>query len=174
MASLGCHLQITTPDGKSRAERHPLYKMLRMLPNPKTTSYEFWHMYIVNLMLSWGAFAKIERDQNGFARALWNIPTARVTPNWNAITKENYIDVAWSNGTGERIYEGNYMYTPGFRFADETNPEDAVKIAADVLGLTMCLNGFAKDYFEKGANPGGFLEYPQGIDDEAYLKFKND
>jgi len=174
MASLGCHLQKETEHGKVKAQNHPLYKILRMLPNPKTTSYEFWHMYIANLMLSWGAFAKIERDQNGFIKALWNIPTCRVYQNWNAITAENYIDVTWSNGKYEHLYEGQYMYTPGFRFQDETNPEDAIRIASDVLGLTMALNGYAKDFFENGSNLGGFLEYPAAINPEAFNKFKDD
>lgn len=174
MASLGCHLQKETSEGKTKATNHALYKMLRMLPNPKTTSYEFWHMYIVNLMLSWGAFAKIERDQNGFIKALWNIPTCRVFQNWNAITIENYIDVTYSNGKYERLYEGQYMYTPGFRFQDEMLPEDAIKIAGDVLGLTMALNGYAKDFFENGSNMGGFVEYPAAINAPAFNKFKED
>ena len=174
MASLGCHLQKETSEGKTKATNHPLYKMLRMLPNPKTTSYEFWHMYIVNLMLSWGAFAKIERDQNGFIKALWNIPTCRVFQNWNTVTAENYIDVTYSNGKRERLYEGQYMYTPGFRFQNENLPEDAIKIASDVLGLTMSLNGYAKDFFENGSNMGGFVEYPAAINATAFAKFKED
>lgn len=174
MASLGCYLQKETDQGKTKAQNHPLYKMLRMLPNPKTTSYEFWHMYIVNLMLSWGAFAKIERDQNGFIKGLWNIPTCRVFKNWNTVSAENYIDVTYSNGKYERLYEGEYMYTPGFRFQDEKDPEDAIKIASDVLGLTMALNGYAKDFFENGSNLGGFIEYPTSVQAEAFSKFKED
>lgn len=174
MASLGCYLQKETAEGKTKAENHPLYKMLRMLPNPKTTSYEFWHMYIVNLMLSWGAFAKIERDRNGFITGLWNIPTCRVSQNWNSLSGENYIDVTYSNGKFERLYSENYMYTPGFRFQDETQPEDAIRVASDVLGLTMALNGYAKDFFENGSNLGGFVEYPQAIKPEAFEKFRKD
>lgn len=174
MASLGCHLQKETEQGKSKATNHLLYKMLRMLPNPKTTSYEFWHMYIVNLMLSWGAFAKIERDQNSFITGLWNIPTCRVFQNWNQISAENYIDVNWSNGKFERLYEGEYMYTPGFRFQNETLPEDAIRIASDVLGLSMALNGYAKDFFENGSNMGGFVEYPTAIGTESFDRFRKD
>ena len=174
MASLGCHLQRETDQGKTRMTNHSLYKILRMLPNPKTTSYEFWHMYIVNLMLSWGAFAEIQRDQNGFIIGLWNIPTCNVFQNWNQVTAENYIDVTYSNGTFKRLYEGQYMYTPGFRFQNEIIPEDAIRIASEVLGLTMSLNGYAKDFFQNGANMGGFVEYPNAINAEAFERFKKD
>ena len=66
------------------------------------------------------------------------------------------------------------MYTPGLRVFSATDPEDPVRIAADVLGLTMALNGFAKDFFENGANVGAVLETPNGLSDQAYIRMKND
>lgn len=174
MASLGCHLYKKINGGKKRAEEHPLYKLLRLLPNPEVTSYEFWHMYVFNLMLTKGAYAKIVRDPNGFIKEFWNIPTNRVFMNRNSQTGERYIDVTYHNGKGERLYPGSYMYTPGLRFQDEGDPHDFIKIAADVLGLTMALNGYAKDFFENGANLGGFVEYPTAINQEAFKRFRAD
>ena len=174
MASLGCHLYKESEAGRERARAHPLYSLLRMQPNPETTAYEFWHMYVFNLMLTKGAYAKIIRDQNGFIKELWNIPTNLVYPDRNKQTGERYIDVVFSDGSGERIYPPNYMYTPGLRFADTDEPHDFIKIAADVLGLTMALNGYAKDFFENGANLGGFIEYPNAINQDAFTRFKED
>lgn len=174
MASLGCHLYKESGDGKDRAKAHPLYRMLRMMPNSETTAYEFWHFYIFNLMLTKGAYAKIVRDQNGFIRELWNIPTNRVRLDRNQNTGERFIDVYYSDGKGERIYAPNFMYTPGLRFQDTDEPHDFIKIASDVLGLTMALNGYAKDFFENGANMGGFVEYPTAINQEAFKRFRAD
>jgi len=182
MASLGCHLYKQVGEGKERAQAHPLYKILRLLPNPETTAYEFWHMYVFNLMLTKGAYAKIVRDQNGFIRELWNIPTNHVYPGRNSQTGERYIDVVYSSNsyqgtwkpTGERIYAPNFMYTPGLRFQDEDDPHDFIRIASDVLGLTMSLHGYAKGYFENGTNLGGFVEYPTAINDVAFKKFRED
>lgn len=182
MASLGCHLYRNIGEGKKRDEAHPLYKILRLLPNPETTAYEFWHMYVFNLMLTKGGYAKIVRDQNGFIKEIWNIPTGRVNPGRNTVTGERYIDVIYSETSyqgagglaGERIYPEGYMYTPGLRFQDENDPHDFIKIAADVLGLTMALHGYAKDFFENGANLGGFVEYPNAINQEAFKRFRED
>ncbi|OPX87743.1 MAG: Phage portal protein [Pelotomaculum sp. PtaB.Bin104] len=182
MASLGCHLYKETSVGKERATSHNVYKLLRFLPNPEVTAYEFWHMYVFNLMMTRGAYAKIVRDQNGFIRELWNIPTNHVYPNRNSITGERYIDVVYSSGSyqgfrnpvGERIYYPDFMHTPGLRFQEEDNPHDFIKIAADVLGLSMALNGYAKDFFENGANLGGFVEYPNAINQEAFNRFRAD
>ena len=174
MASLGCHLYKNDNNGKTRATGNNLYKLLRMIPNPETTAYEFWHMYIFNLMLTKGAYAKIVRDLSGNIKEIWNIPSANVVMNRNTKTGERYIDVITGDNRGERLYEANFMHTPGLRFSSDKTPEDFVKIAADVLGLTMDLNSYAKDYFENGSNMGGFISYPEAVNEQAFKKFKDD
>lgn len=173
MASLPLNLFKVTSDGRIKAETHNLYKLLYRLPNKYTTSYEFWHMYIFNLMLTKGAYAKIVRDSSGFIRELWNIPTANVS-NWqyNTVNGERYIFVSLSNGVTETLREGDFMYTPNLRFSSNEDPEDPIAIAADVLGLTRALNGYANDFFANGSNMGGFIEHPGTMSDEAYERFK--
>jgi HK97 family phage portal protein len=174
MASLGCHLYKETPEGKERAKQNNLYRLLRYMPNPETTAYDFFHMYIFNLMLTKGAYAKIFRDNNGFIKELWNIPTNRVSMQRNSRTGERYIDIFDSDGKHERLYQGSFMYTPGIRFSDDDTTEDFIKIAGDVLGLTVNLNDYARDYFENGSNMGGFISYPAGIGEVAFKKFRED
>ena len=99
-----------------------------------------------NLLLTPGAYAKIVRGRQGVITGLWNIPTAAVTLKRNTVNNERYIQVYLENGQTETLRETEFMYTPGLRFSDMTHPEDPIKIAADVLGLTMSLNGFAKDF----------------------------
>lgn len=171
MASLPLNLFKDTSNGKEKASGHPLYKLLHRLPNPTTTSYEFWFMYVANLMTTRGAYARIKRDLSGFPIALYNIPTCKVTDGTNSISGERYIDVAVGENKTERLREGEFMYTPGMRIGS-TDPVDPIKIASDVLGVSMALNGYAKDYFENGTNLGGFIEYPNAVSDEAYERFK--
>ena len=179
MASMGCNLFKETKTGRELAKQHNIYRLLKFMPNRETTAYEFWHMYIMNLMLTSGAYAKIVRDNNGFIREIWNIPTARVTPQRNEVTGERYIDVTYSSKShtgimGERIYEANFLHTPGIRVNDEEQSEDFIRIAGKVLGLTINLNEYADDYFVNGSNMGGFISYPNGINETAFNKFKAD
>ena len=171
MASLPLHLYRHDGDSKTKADKHRIYKLLHRLPNPETTAYEFWHMYIFNLMLTHGAYARIKRDQNGFIESIWNIPTGIIRPYRNARTGERYIEVVTPEGV-EKLYDGYFMHTPGLRVFDENSPEDPVMIASDVLGLSMALHGYAKDYFENGANLGGILELAESLSDEAYAKLQ--
>jgi len=174
MASLPLNLYKISSAGREKADGHPLYKLLYRLPNFETTSYEFWHMYVFNLMLTSGAYAKIERDRNGFITALWNIPSGNVTYGRNAVSGERYIDVYSDRKYLETLREGEFMFTPGLRFGDSTYPEDPIKIASDVLGLTMALNGYAKDFFINGTNLGGIVESPNSLTDVVYARLKAD
>jgi len=170
MASLPLNLFMSTDSGRERATGHPAYKLLHRLPNPETTAYEFWHMYVVNLMLSEGAYAKIVRNRNGFIRAIWNIPSSNVTMHRNTVNGERFLIVHDNEkGSAEKLREGYFMYTPGFRFS--MDPEDPVRIASDILGLTMALNKYAKDFFDNGSNLGGFVESPNSLSDDAYKRF---
>ena len=175
MASLPLHLFEETQRGKERARNHPLYRILYVLPNKDTTAYHFWHMYLVNLLLTTGAFAKIERNRAGTITGLRNIPTCRVSSVFvNRINGERYIYVTDDEGHIETLRDGDFMYTPSLRFSSDKDPNDPISMASEVLGLTMDLNGYAKTAFEEGINPGGFLEYPNHLSDEAYERMKSD
>jgi len=172
MASLPLHLYRETATGKAKATEHPAYKLLWRLPNPETTAYEFWHMYVFNLLLTRGAYAKIVRDPRGYIRQLWNIPTALITPGRNSVSGERYISVDMGGGKADILREGDFMFTPGLRFGSATAPEDPIHIASEVLGLTLALNSYAKDFFENGSNLGGLVYYPTALSDDAYRRFK--
>lgn len=173
MASLPLHLMQNINGNREKATSHPLYKLLNKLPNPVTTAYEFWHMYIFSLMLTPGAYAKIQRDARGFIVAIWNIPTANCSRiQVNPLNGERFIVVQLGNGQTETLREGDFMYTPALRFSSASDPEDPVSLAADVLGLTMALNGYAQDYFINGTNAGGFITCEGVLNDDAYKHFK--
>lgn len=170
-------LELYRENGNTRekATDHPLYKILHRLPNRDTTAYEFWHMYVANVLLTVGGFAKILRNGAGRVTGLLNIPTNHCSGIMiNPLNGERYINITTDYGTAETLRDGEFMYTPGFRFSDNVDPEDPMYIAADVLGLTMDLNGYAQSAFAEGANPGGFIEYPGALSEEAYQRFKAD
>ena len=173
IAALPLHMFRNTDKGKEKATRHRLYNMVYALPNPQTTAFEFWQMFVANLLLTRGAFAKIERDNAGRIKALWNIPTANVSGiHTNEVNGERYIGVTHSNGI-EKLREGEFLYVPGFLFSDRHNANDPMTIAAEVLGLTATVSGYAKQAVN-GVNPGGFIEVPSQLSEQAYTRLKDD
>lgn len=173
IAALPLHMFRNTDKGKEKATRHRLYNMVYALPNPQTTAFEFWQMFVANLLLTRGAFAKIERGADGRVKALWNIPTANVSGiHTNEVNGERYIGVTHSNGI-EKLREGEFLYVPGFLFSDRHNANDPMMIASEVLGLTATVSGYAKQAVN-GVNPGGFIEVPSQLSEQAYTRLKDD
>lgn len=175
MASLPLHMYESTDTGKEKAKDHPLYNLVYALPNPHTTAYEFWQMFVANLLLTKGGFAKIVRDRNGFIKELWNIPSGNI-PNGikvNSVNGERYIDVI-ADGESERLRDGAFIYVPSFLFSGADSAENPLTIAADVLGLTRDLTRYANATFSQGVNPGGFIESPGELGDVAYERMKAD
>lgn len=173
MASLPLHMYESTETGKEKAKDHPLYNLVYALPNPHTTAYEFWQMFVANLLLTKGGFAKITRDRNGFIKEIWNIPTGNIPRGveTNGISGERFIDVV-SDGKTERLRSGEFIHVPSFLFSGDA--ENPLTIAADVLGLTKDLTSYASATFSQGVNPGGFIEVPGGLSDSAYERMKAD
>ena len=177
MSSLGCVLYKENKNERTKAKNHTLFNLLKNSPNPETTSYEFWHMYIFNLMLTTGAYAKIVRDRSGKIIELWNIPTSNVIMERNVETQEKYIRVYWNDENktkiyNEIIYPENYMYTPGLRFVNSDKSDDFIKIASDVLGLSTDLSSYASNFFKNNSNLGGFVVYPGKINPTRFQQFK--
>lgn len=176
MASLPLHMFKDTGSGKEKAKGHKLYNLVYILPNRCTTAYEFWQMFVANLLLTHGGYAKIKRNAAGFITELWNIPTGSVTyRGTNKISGERYIIITdEESGLSETLREGEYLFVPNFRFSDDRDPEDPIRIAADILGLTQDVNRLAAETFRSGVNPGGFLETPGGLSDKAYMRLRED
>ncbi|MFZ3172066.1 MAG: phage portal protein [Carboxydocellales bacterium] len=172
MASLPLVLYKKLDRGKDRAVNHPIYNLLHYLPNPETTSFDFWVMYIVNLMLTGDAFAYIKRDGNGTILELWNIPSGNVTIYRNRETSEIYYRVVDDYGNQETFYPENIMHTRGMRFNKRDKSIRPIEAARDALGLTIALEEYGSKYFANGANTGGIVKVAGSLSDTAFQRFK--
>jgi HK97 family phage portal protein len=174
LATLPMNMYMDTTKGQEKATGHPVYQLVHYLPNPQTTAFEFWQMYVANLLLTRGAFAKIVRNGAGRIIQLWNIPTRCVSDmQVDPLNGERYFDVTLDGGGTERLHDGDYMNTPGFLFSDALKPEDPMRIASEVLGLTDTLGKYAKST-ASATNPGGYVEVPTGLSEAAFKNLRED
>jgi HK97 family phage portal protein len=64
---------------KVLARNSRLYSLLHDSPNRRMTPFEFWRAMMLNHDLRGNAYARIDRDANGEAVALWPMPADQVT-----------------------------------------------------------------------------------------------
>lgn len=173
IAPLPLHLYRTTSNGSEKAKDLMLYSMLHFLPNKETTAYEFWTMYLYNIMLTRAAYAYISRDRYGNPVELYNLPSKYCQMKRNKETGERYV--LYRNGEIEtKIYPENLMYTPNARFSDVDNPLDPIVLASQVLRLTSNLNIFADNYFANGTQSSGVVTLTNAATEPVFKQFKKD
>jgi HK97 family phage portal protein len=173
VATLPCILYERTEQdgqaGKRRASRHPLYRILHTQPNPEMTSFEFWEMAIVHLLL-WGNFyAEIVVDGQGEVSALWPIPPRLVTPR-RLSTKRLVYDLEIPEDP--RTFDAEWVFhVPSMR----TNGLKGLSVvgqAREAIGLGMAAERYGAAVFGNGVVPGGVLEHPGGLSDGAYERLQ--
>lgn len=80
VASLPFFVYENRPSGeKVLARETRLYSLLHDSPNSRMTPFEFWRAMMLNHDLRGNAYARIDRDANGEAVALWPMPADQVT-----------------------------------------------------------------------------------------------
>jgi HK97 family phage portal protein len=80
VASLPFFAYQTVGGQKEIARLSRLYALLHESPNSRMTPFEFWRAMVMNHDLRGNAYARIERDSDGEALALWPMPADQVQP----------------------------------------------------------------------------------------------
>ncbi len=79
VASLPCFVYEQKPNGeKVLARTNRLYALLHDQPNNRMTPFEFWRALLLNYDLRGNGYARIDRDNNDEALALWPMPADQV------------------------------------------------------------------------------------------------
>jgi HK97 family phage portal protein len=153
------------PRGKEQATKHPLYNVLHDVANPEMDSY-LVRETMTNQMVGWGrAYAKIDYDQNGQVKALWPIPSARVT-NRRDKNLQLVFDVAMPDG-GKKTYQWYEMYFLRGLSADGINTYTPIALQKQGIGLALAAEGFGAALFGNGARPQGVLTHPGSLKEKA-------
>lgn len=80
VASLPFFAYKTSSGEKVLARTSRLYQLLADSPNSRMTPFEFWRAMMMNYDLRGNAYARIDRDDNGEAIAMWPMPADQVEP----------------------------------------------------------------------------------------------
>lgn len=79
IASLPCFVYENKGGNRELARNNRLYQLLHESPNSRMTPFDFWRTIVMNYDLRGIGYARIDRDANGEAIALWPMPTAQVS-----------------------------------------------------------------------------------------------
>ena len=173
LASLPLCIYKKEEDGGYKAYDHPLYELMRWQPNPEMTSYDLRLWMMIDALLRGNGCAQIIRDGVDNIVGIYPLHSQKLG--------------------AERTEDGTLVYT-------YPHPEDQSKIylqLSEVLHIKTFSSGslfspslvtlsnslftgaagaesYTREFFQNGAVLSGFIEYPDEMDEETYMRLKAD
>ena len=170
IASLPLNLMKELTNGDSeKAKQHPLYSILKDVPNSEMTSFTFREMLMTNLLLWGNAYALIKRNKNGQIVELYPLKSKNMVVERDSIT--NAIKYTYTNNRGlTKTYSPKQIFhIPAFSF-DGIVGVSPITYAREAMGLALATEEFGARFFGNGARPGGVLEHPGVLKDPEKLR----
>ena len=142
----GCKIKFTS---------HPTYNLLNREPNKNMSKFTFLKTMVVSMLLTGNAYALIDRDEKGNAKALYYIPTELVT----ILKPQNITDTISYSITGMKsvVEDCNIIHILNFT-SDGYEGVSTLTYARKTLGLAMDAEANAEGFFKGGANVAGILK----------------
>ena len=188
VAALPLHLYRHMENGgKEKALDHELYQILHDSPNPEMTSYEYRETIMGHLALRSNAYSFIDKDVIGRVKALWPLHPGRMQV-WraNALMLTMGEDVMPIPGV--RGSDLLYKYTP-LNGPQQIYKSDQIlhyrglglngligysisDIGQESIGNYLAAQKYSAKFFANDARPGGVLEHPAKLGEEALKNLK--
>lgn len=142
----GCKVKFTS---------HPSYNLLNREPNQNMGKYTFMKTMAVSMLLTGNAYAYIDRDNVGNAKAIYYIPTELVT----ILKPQTIRDTVSYSITGMKnvVEDCNMIHILNFT-SDGFEGISTLTYARKTLGLAMDAEANAEGFFKGGANVAGILK----------------
>ena len=170
IASLPLNLLKELTNGDSeKAKQHPLYTILKDVPNSEMSSFTFREMLMTNLLLWGNAYALIKRNKNGEIIELYPLKSKNMVVERDAVS--NNIKYTYTNNRGiTKTYSPKQIFhIPAFSF-DGIIGVSPITYAREAMGLALATEEFGARFFGNGARPGGVLEHPGVLKDPEKLR----
>lgn len=150
---------------KRRAPNHPLYRLLRLQPNPEMTAMEFWTWMVGNYMVRGNAVAEIVRDGGGRIRQLWPLPANAVRCERDRQTRERIYKVSTPNGD-VTLRASQVLHIANFHL-DGLWGRGLLDNACETVGVMAAQEQLAASLYANGLHTGGVLSHPGELGDEG-------
>ena len=146
---------------RSKANDHPLYRILHDQPNPEMSALTFRETLMGHALVWGNGYAEIVRDKNsGRVQQLWPLDPSQVEP----VRDEK----------GELFYKyGSVIFLPteilhikGLSF-DGVKGYSVIAQAKNSIGLGMAVEEFGSTFFGQGGKPAGVISVPGKLNSEA-------
>jgi len=167
VASLPLHVYARKGDNDSqKAYDHPLYNLLRLMPNAEMTAYTFIETAMTHLLIYGNFYAQIIRDGRGYPVSLHPL-----LPNKTEVDRiDGKLIYSYQSDDGAiKLNSRDILHIPGLGF-DGILGYSPIALAKNSIGLALATEDYGSAFFRNGASPGAVLEFPGVVKDISRVK----
>ncbi len=159
-------------DKKNRevAGAHPLQSILHSLPNEEMTSIDFRTQLMASLLLRGNAYSEVERDGAGRVRGVWPVNPDKVMVARSKKTKKLVFEV---HDNDIRTIRNDRMWRVAGLSTNGIIGLSPVSQMRESIGMSLALEEHGARMFRNRAKPGGVLQHPGTLKQEARKNLEN-
>ena len=154
IAQLNLGIYAKEGENKIKATAHPAYELVTQQPEPYFTAFDFWQLYVANILIYGKAYAIIRRLPNGDPYELCVVHPDRVE--LKEVEKEEVFVV---KGEGS-ILPADMLCTRNLY------GKSPIELHRDLLGLAKAAQNFASEFFSSSGNMTGILSSTEPLTKE--------
>lgn len=156
--------------GKKRVDDHPVFNLLHNRPNQYMDALTFLETRQAHVLTYGNGFAEIQRDGGGRPIALWPLLPDKT---FRMISEGGipYYEVRPTVGPTVFLPDYNVLHIKGLGFDGYTG-YNVVLYHKEAIGYGAAVKEYGSRFFGNGANPGGILEHPGQLSEEAANRLK--
>lgn len=160
VASLPLEIYRRNADGRERATRHPLYKVLHEAPNDQQTALEFREMLQRHVLLRGNAYAEVTWNAAGRVERLKPMHPDRVTV---MITPDDTLiyDFTDRHGKHRRLLPSEVLHLR-YHTDDGILGRSPIQVARDTVGLALAERTHGERMFAQGTKLSGVIQTQPG------------
>lgn len=152
--------------GRMRYMDHPVYQVLRMIPNPELSAFELWEMAVQHLLLRGVFYAEIVRDSAGRAESLWPLHPDKMTVEQDQSSGRYRYIYQLPDHSPATLARSQVLHIRGI-MSDGQRGVSVITAGRESMGLAMATEKYGAKLFQNGARPGGLLIHPGRLSPEA-------
>lgn len=169
ISTLPVHLKRRKDDITENATDHPLYRLLKVAPNPLMSPADFFSMVVTSLLLRGNSYVEIVRSaKTGQVVELVPIHPDRVTvkPSEDGRKLQYHVD-------SRKVPLAEVWHIRGLTH-DGVNGVSAIEYAAMTLSRGLAADRHSSKVFQRGGRPGGILEVPEALSEDEQAQLSRD
>jgi len=166
LSSLPFQVYKRNPEGgKEKIVNHRVYDLLHNRPNPYMDAITLIETRMAHVLTYGNGYAEIQRDGAGRPVALWPLLPDRTARKVDS-SGVPYYEVMLGDGSTVDIPDYNVLHIKGLGFDGYTG-YNVVDYNKEAIGYGVAVKEYGSRFFGQDANPGGVLEYPNALSDNA-------